>query len=86
MVRMWLGLIGNSVVEGEIQGVSPITQQYIASDLASNIHTYYFFQSGGKYWENYMNQMLEKTIVKELVRIREMYLLVWWDHTLHQQS
>lgn len=71
MVRMWLGLIGNLVVEGEVQGVSPAIQNYMAGDLASNIQTYYFLQSGEKYWENHMNQMLDKTIVSELVRTHQ---------------
>lgn len=64
---MWLGLLGSKVIGGEIQGVPKSTQVYIAEVLAANMHTYFFLQSGERFWEDRMTQMLDKTILGELV-------------------
>lgn len=70
MVQGRLGMLGNAVVGGEIQGVPLTTQERIAADLAANTPSHYYFRSGERFWEDHMNQMVNKTIVNELVRAR----------------
>lgn len=68
LVQIRLGLLGYNVVGGEIQGVPQSMQDYVASNLAANIPMYFFLDRGERFWEDHMNQMMDKTVVKEMVR------------------
>lgn len=68
MVRAGLGLQGFNVVGGVIQGFPQFLQDRGARNLVANLKTSYFYGSGEMFWQAHMNQMVDKTILNELVR------------------
>lgn len=70
MSKVWLAQAGSSVVGGVVQSVPPNTEASVAATLAADMPTYYYLPSGDKFWEERMNQMLDKSILTELVCAR----------------
>lgn len=68
MVEAGLGLLGYNIVGGLLQGMPLFVQARGASNLAANLKTSYFYESGERFWEARMTQMVDKTIANELVR------------------
>lgn len=75
MVQGRFGMLGNMIVGGEIQGVPMPAQDLLATELAENAPRYFFFSTTEKFWDNRMNNMVNKNILDELVRI--------YGHTRH---
>lgn len=43
-------------------------KKFMANNLAENLPTFYFLPSGDRFWEDHVSQMVDKTILQELVR------------------
>jgi len=85
LVDARLALLGFTIVKGEIQGVSQLLQLLAAGNLAANVQTYFYFRNGERFWEDHMNQMVDKTIVKELVANSKLFLANGWS-TRHMEA
>lgn len=67
MVKGRLSMLGFNIVGDEILGFPQELQESTADNLATNLPSYFFFQSGKRFWEKHMKQMVDKSIVNELV-------------------
>lgn len=67
-MKLWVGLLGYDVMGDQTPGVSPAMKKFMANNLAENLPTFYFLPSGDRFWEDHVSQMVDKTILQELVR------------------
>jgi len=79
MVRAGLGLQGFNVVGGVIQGFPQFLQDRGARNLVANLKTSYFYGSGEMFWQAHMNQMVDKTILNELVTNSQFFYENGWS-------